>query len=773
MGCSQSRTLQERAFGSFLGVALLFAAGSAVEPALSAEDNAGSPALEEIVVTAERRSQDLQKVAASIDVKQGKELAEQGRISTAQILEDVPNVTFQASRGADNPNGNITIRGVQSTQQTGGSPGPSATATYVDDVYQGIGGDYDLNRVEVLRGPQGTLYGRSATGGVVAFHTNDPVLGKFGTDLYGEYGTADLRNATVALNLPAGDTFAVRLVGHETERHGFGWNVPGVFLDTKEARLKALYQPSDALRIVVSGSTARIQNTTGGVNPTLSAPNTISYASVTAPSTPNAGEYYQLGVNASYDFGPANLTYVGATHNFYQQYGYTGTFGPPFNILKGYGGTPLDRFNTQELRLASRPDARLTWIVGMSYYANMYNSSNESDVLTAAQMGPGSPADTGPGVVGAELFSSGGRGTTKDYGVFTEETFAFTDALRLTGGVRYDKTQLDKTAFYVFNVNFNTFGNALGTCSNLVAGASGSALPCVYTPFASSSDFSNYTYKARLEYDLTASNLVYVMTSTGFLPGDAQISPHSIDPTTGTVTFVKLPFSQERLTSYELGSKNRLFSDHLQLNGDVFYYNYQGYQQAVSTGQGPGGAPQFVVAAVPVRMIGAELCKPTSEDRVTLSGGILNATITSYPNLPGTTISTQTALGLSRLPGIAPRTAALTYDHNFLLGNGSRLVPRVEARYTAGQYLTELTTASPNVQIPGGLPYDWQASYTLLNAGLNWNSPNNVYGASLYVRNLTDRVYKAAVAGRGNFTTGDTVTPGDPRTYGVSFNARF
>jgi outer membrane receptor protein involved in Fe transport len=157
-------------------------------PTASQSGGSGSDTLEEVVVTAQRRVEDVQKVPASIVVLQGTDLQEQGRISTQQILEDVPNVTYAAPNqvlggavsGGDNPNGNITIRGVQSTQQTAGIAGPSATATYVDDVYQGIGGDFDINRVEVLRGPQGTLYGRSATGGVVAFHTNDPQLGQAG-----------------------------------------------------------------------------------------------------------------------------------------------------------------------------------------------------------------------------------------------------------------------------------------------------------------------------------------------------------------------------------------------------------------------------------------------------------------------------------------------------------------------------------------------------------------------------------------------------------------
>lgn len=748
--------------------------------------NAGSTAgagdeqaLEEIVVTAERRSEDLQKVAASVSVRAGTDLVEQGRTTTQQILEDIPNVTFAASRGADNPNGNITIRGVQSTQQTGGGPGPSATATYVDDVYQGIGGDFDLGRVEVLRGPQGTLYGRSATGGVVAFHTNDPVLGTFGTDVYGEYGTADLRNGTAVVNLPIGDTLAVRVAAHEYERHGFWWNVYGGQTSTEEARIKVLYAPTENFRIIAAATSSYVQNYTGGPNPTLSTPDTINYTSgaTTAVAASEPLQYFQYSLTANYDFGPANLTYVGAMHNFTQTYGKTGTFGPPFNVLAGKGGTPLDQFNTQELRLASDTGSAFSWIVGGNFYSNMYRNSNESDVVTASQCGPCGISDTNPGVVGAELFASGTQGTTKDFGLFTEETWRASDSLRVTGGVRYDRTQLDKLAFYIFNINFDSpvYQNNVGTCANLQASYTGVTNPCVYNTFSNSSSFNNVTYKARVEYDLTKTNMLYGMVSTGFLPGDAQISPYSINTNTGAVQFVSLPFNQERLTSFEVGSKNALLGNALQINGDVFYYRYQGYQEAMVLGQGAGGAPQFVVAAVPVRMIGTELevaWKPTAADRIDLSGGLLDAQITGYPSVTtpaGASISTKTTMELSRLPGISPANASLTYEHAFAFANGSSLTPRVEGQYVAGQYLTQLTSA----QVPGGLPYDWQSSIGLLDALVTWNSPKGTYALTAYGRNLTNKVYKSAVSGRGNFTSQDQVTPGEPRVYGVSVNIKY
>jgi outer membrane receptor protein involved in Fe transport len=150
--------------------------------------------LDEIIVTAERRSSDAQRAATSVAVRSGDDLKAQGRYSLQQILEDVPGVVYSNLNAASNSAGSDTqgtaviIRGaVPNTAATGSTLSVvPTTAVYTDEVYEGIGGDYDIDRVEILRGPQGTLYGRSATGGVIATHTHNPVLGEWGADFTAE-----------------------------------------------------------------------------------------------------------------------------------------------------------------------------------------------------------------------------------------------------------------------------------------------------------------------------------------------------------------------------------------------------------------------------------------------------------------------------------------------------------------------------------------------------------------------------------------------------------
>ena len=729
-----------------------------------------SDQLEQVVVTAERFAADVQHVPAQIVVLQGQNLRDEGRISVQQMLEDVPNVTFRVPPSTqatpDNPNRNISIRGIQPAQQTGGTPGPAVVATYVDDVFQGIGQAYDLNRVEVLYGPQGTLYGRSSTAGVVAFHTNDPILNQFSSGLFAEYGSDDLRNAVAILNLPVGDSLALRAAAHIADRHGFWWNVDGGTVNTWEGRIKALYEASN-LKVLLSASYETLNAYTGGPQQVLSAPETINFSVPGTIVRPAAGaDFAQYMANVAYDFGNATLTYVGSEHSYHQS-GFEGLVGPPFMPIDNTGRQQPDQFNMHELRLASNQSGPLVWLIGANFYSNIYRVTLASTVERATQCGPCGIPDTTPGVAGGEIFSSGRSGSVNDYAVFTEETYSPRPNLHFTAGLRFDHNVVEQTTFYNFNVNLDPYGQSLGTCSNLIAYDGAPVRPCVYSEFFAKVRFDNVTYKVRAAYDIGASNMLYAMVSTGYLPGDVQISP--MPQSNGTVNYIQLPYAQEQLTSYEIGSKNRFFGERLQLNGDVFYYDYQGWQQAAQLGSGVGGAPIFAAVSVPLRVVGAELDAvwlPTPADRFTLLLGAYDDEIRSWPNLPGTSTSERNYISIKRLPGTPPASGMMRYQHSFALANGSKMAPWVEGRYRAGENLTELTAA----QYARLAQYDYQPSYALLFAGATWDSPQGTFRITAYGRNLGNHEVKTTL---NLLQSTFSVIPGEPRVYGVNIQAHF
>jgi outer membrane receptor protein involved in Fe transport len=726
--------------------------------AVCAQETATSEfTLEEITVTAEKRAVNIQSLPSSVVALESSELAELGKATVAQILESVPNVRFESGTAA-NPNGGIAIRGVKYKQTSDGQP-PSATATYVDGVFQGIGGNYDLNRVEVLRGPQGTLYGRSATGGVVSFYTNNPKLSEFGGNVSLEIGTASYKNIQAAVNAPIGEKIAIRLAGHLYERDGY-FNPDGGYTQTKEGRIKALYQPTDALEIILSGSLSDQTSNSGGYTARLTSPTTINYKDsltkvvegVAIPSTEGS-----LTIN--YNFGKSTLTYIGSLRHYVDEDSPAIVAVRPgvqtmYNLRQNFG----ENFHTEEIRLASDSEGPLQWLIGGNYYNSDYKR-NEFSLQHEAYIVDQGVIDTDPNTVDAPIFEQPVSGEITNFGLFTEETYTVRDDFRVTAGLRYDSTEVMAASAFNFNLNVNSHGNSLNPPD------------WHFFSLKGTSNFHNITYKLRLEYDLTPNNMLYALTATGFQPGDLRLTNKlSFGPDGPSVTFIPMTYDEEKLTSYEIGSKNRFLDNQLQVNASIFYYKYSGFRSTVNIAA--GGPPVFAQVATPLEMSGAELNMDwlvTKQDKVTFNAGLLNAKITSYPTIAGLG-STQQYMEFTRLPGTPQLTATLGYDHTFYLLNGSMLMPRLEMHYTSGQYLTNFTAGQ--LAVSGLKDYGYQDSYMTGNFGTTWTSPEGKYSATVYARNIFDKEYKSAVS-IGSTLTSAGVTPGDPRTWGLTFSAKF
>jgi outer membrane receptor protein involved in Fe transport len=738
------------------------------------ESDASEFTLEEITVTAEKRSVNLQTVAVSVVALNASDLAEMGKSTTAQVLESVPNLTFRS--GSDtNPNGNITIRGVQRTQESGGTNAilPSVTATYTDGVYQGIGGNYDVNRVEILRGPQGTLYGRSATGGVVSFYTNDPKLNEYSGSISGEVGSGSLENIQATVNVPIGEKVAVRGAAHYTSRYGY-FNELGGKTKTKEGRLKVLFQPTDALGIVLSLSAQESQSNGGGWQAQLTGPTTIKYEGTYSDPTEGApSKYRQAALNVNYDLGTSTLTYIAGYHDF-DSTGLGAESGHGYNLHRDLTDWPTDWYHSEEIRWATDSDFQVKWLsmlVGANYFKHNFNTSLESfqtawggknEGGVQAAIDPDLPAGDARGYM-APIYIQIANGYISNYGLFTEETFKVQDDFRITAGLRYDNTKINQSMF------FNQNGN-LDACLN-------SLLPVNWVTATQDDNetYNNVTYKLRFEYDLTPTSMLYALTATGFMPGYATISPvTSYNPATGLsdVTFHPLNLDQQKLTSYEIGTKNQFLNNTLRINADVFYYNYEGYVESVNTAV--AGPPVFTPMSVPLKMYGIEIDGQyliTMNDKLSFDAGYESTKIDDLPiftdSFTNTSYDSKNYIALTQLPGNSQFKASLGYDHTFIFEDGSSLVPRGELRYTDGYYLNQMTPT----QVAAGLkPYDYQDAYMLANIGLVWNSADAKHSVSAYVRNVFDTEYKTGVA---IDSTPPTVTPGDPRTFGLTFNVKF
>lgn len=735
---------------------------SAGEAAPTTGSDSTSTELEEVLITAERRTTDIQDVAASVSVRTGEELAAQGRYTTKQILEDVPGVVAvdnsSVNVGSSDVQGNnITIRGITPGASAGGGPsGISAapgTAVYVDGVYEGVGSSYDIERVEVLRGPQGTLYGRSATTGVVAFHTRNPSFDGVSGNAGIEFADYDLQHYTAAVNIPMGDKFAARLSGdYYDQGDGYFDQANRGMGQRTNGRAKLLWQPNEAFSLLVGLAYEDRDAFSGGNSTTASVP-TLALTTVTSDVFPGNKKTKQYWAEANWDVGPVTLTYMPAFRSWEQddlllQASSFISSGVP---LHQRFLTPKDDFLTQELRVSSQDDSKVQWQGGIFYYKNKLDNSNHNYLANP------------DGTERVVLSDTSDQKETENLGFFAEATMPLTESMRMTLGARYDDTQVTVSEF-LFDNPFALCGTTLQGLFPLPPGVvcTGLATANVPPPPGTSINdvkikFHNFNYKARLEYDLTPKNMLYGMVSTGFRPGDV-----------GIVNRAPNVLEAEKLTSFEVGSKNRFLDDSLQLNVGLYYYDYQGFQTSYRPNTpNPfdfAGLGNTVAVTVPATNIGGELellYQFTAHDRI---GFNYNYVESKWKNKPAAFASAQP----EKKRAMTPSTISANYEHVFSLPSGSTLSARIDGRYEAAHLAQNLHA---DFLALGYDQYAHVGSRTIGNLSAGWASAGGRYSISAYVRNFTDTLYTT------HTVLGDPTSLGvswnDPRTYGAMLSVRF
>ncbi len=767
----------------FLLSTSLLACTVAAQPALAqsaaptAKPTTGDAAIADIIVTAERRFNTAQRTAASVSVRTGGDLLLQGRYELKNILEDVPGISGGASGstntslagGTDNPATGLVIRGIQSNSGVGGSATStsSAAAIYVDDVYNGVGGGYDIAQVEVLRGPQGTLYGRSATAGVVAIHTSDPNTKSLGVQGAAEIGDYNLHHFSGSLNVPVvTDKLALRVSGNYFERDGY-YSKAGDARQSTSVRAKLLWKPTDTFSALVGYAQEFNVTHTGGTSVSQVGSPTNFVFTESAVDNIGTGRNHtrQFWGNFNLDLGSVALTYVPALRTFYQNS--TAIVRTPpgpnaINIDNPVITTP-DDFMTHEIRLHStNAGAALKWQVGALYYKNTLSEINN---LFNRDLGPN----------GSYIFKSNTHKVTSAFGVFAEGTYSLTPDTRITAGIRYDHTKIEIDQSYT-PLCFP--GAPVCPGASTLAGAD------------RLSTFNNFTYKARLEHDLTAQNLIYASIATGFSPGDKALTQALQDnPPAPPTTVVKtLTLAAETLTSYEIGSKNRLFNNHLQINLAGFYNDYAGYQTA---GINVSPNPQvriFENITTPVKVYGAELelvARPWQGGTFGLNGSYIHARYGDYGTY-------DTYFSNHTVSPSAPFRFTASYDHRIALGGETSLSLRGAVRYVAAHDSTRITKAQAGtdnsvpsliaVDQPGAIPYIRVPSAALIDLGGTLALASNI-SITVYARNLAD---KRILPDNWNVATVIKAPPGgqpivvvsqnslsDPRTVGVVLSLKY
>jgi iron complex outermembrane receptor protein len=542
---------------SRLGVPLLLNLAAAATPAtesVSAGDDAvAPPGLAEIIVTAERRETDIQKTPLAISSVSAQSLDQSFVNDITALNGTVPSLETTKTSGFENI---VTIRGVGSETPEEAPTTVPGVSLFIDGVYisNTVSLDqtlFDVDRVEVLRGPQGALYGQSSTGGSINIVTRQPQLDQFSG--YGDFsiGNYRLTRERADLNIPMGDTLALRISGQRYDHQGFTNDtaIPGFREDDAHdtgAKAALLWHPIDDFTATVTGQWYHAGNH-GAAQKNINDPDPDPW-SIDQDYPSNfelTTALYHL--NLQYDLPLFSIKSVTASQ-YLQNLQQEDSSRSAFDLIDSYDdvaawNTTLHNWS-QELDLLSRPGSVLDWIVGgfflrqtsEQFVAEFEGKTANPDVTVRPDIESVPPPNL--------AYGNDSQVLRKSYSLFGQATYHASSRLRLTAGLRFNEDTYAQNSY-----NFSAFAISTVDHSTL------NRVP---------------TYRGEADFDLTPDNLVYGSVARGYKPG-------GVNGFYGQAVVPSI-FEPETNTAFEIGSKNFLLDRSLRLNVDGFYYIYRGMQ---------------------------------------------------------------------------------------------------------------------------------------------------------------------------------------------------
>jgi iron complex outermembrane recepter protein len=724
--------------------------------------------LEEVTVTAERREETLQRSALSVQAISSDTLRDASVTSSEDISKLIPSVSITPSGG---PYVLLFLRGVGTLANN--AFGDSAIAVNYDNVYlsrpSGTNGVFfDLARVEVLNGPQGTLYGRNATGGAVNIVPNKPTH-EFAGNAGIEFGNFSRMQTNGMINLPLNDQWAARAAFQSVRHDGYFSDGSGRQEDVS-ARTQLRFDPNSDVSAVLSldwfhqggtgaggtiSSIAKSNPWQGLLSPAViaiynsypaAAPLGRRPAANLSPVTGNVFNEFNdntwWGTHLTVDWKTpiGTLTVIPAFRKTKQDYI---SLNPGFPIVTQEN----DDNSSVEARLASNDAQKLRYVAGLFWFRENVNAHQYYD-----------QADNGT--------SQYLKLATTSYAGFGQATYSFSDSTRVTAGLRYTHESKTQHSLSYTVIGGNPLAQLNGGRNNPNAGP--------YTD--NGGNWSDVTWKAGFEWDLGPESMMYVSASTGFKAGGLFISnpPFNL-------------YKPETLTAYTVGSKNRFLNNRLQLNAELFLWKYKD-QQISHFGVTPTGILYF-----PTENIGKSTNKGVEIETAYLAGNntllsatvqYLKATYDSFnyrqvnfgplsparlgcPFTPAGSAGPALvfAVDCSGFPAVQAPEWSLTggIQQTFPLNAGAKVVAQLRAKYEGERYMQF-------EYVPGELA----PSYTLLDANLSYEAAGGRWTVGAFINNLTDEVVvsRAGLFARApaNFTV---VSLRPPRTFGLRLNANF
>jgi iron complex outermembrane receptor protein len=725
--------------------------GAATDSSRATSDNTADTG--EIVVTAQRRTERLEDVPMSVAALPAIKLQQSGVFDFDNLTRATTGIRIARTGVFTQP----TIRGIS----TGilGAGQENNIATYVDGFYQPdqltLSGDLvGIDNVQVLKGPQGTLYGRNATGGAILVNTASPILGQFKGSAHVGYARYNDKRADALINIPLGDRFAFNIVGHYRDAPGYQRDITGDYAGVGDpeypppykhrrypgyikdwgVRAKLLFEISADTNITLGYRHRHFADNRAGSFFMTSYgffpndPGTgfgkggYDYVGLSVPTTNNTDldevtgrvqigtgigkltsytSYTDQKYKSNGDFDGAKIDYVQASGIFKRK-----TFQQAFD----YNITAIDR---------------LDLIIGAHYF--------DDDALAVSNAV----------ISGVHLIGVTNAMDTKAWAIFADATYDITDALHLTLGGRYSHEKKDFTSV------FSCCGPIVGV--GLFSGVH-------------SASFSNFTPRGVLRYEIGPRSNVYASISRGFKSGTfntvgqspISVSTPAVDP--------------ETITAYEVGFKS--VQEMVRIEAAAYYYDYKNLQLSRLFVTG-AGIDQSLANAASAEIYGAELTiglKPVRHLNLEASVNYNHARYKDFPDGAGTipiggflTTVSQDYSGY-RIPRAADWTLNISADYTIEFGD-SDVVLAANAYYSS-----KYTPNTPSYDPATGKELFEQPGYMQANISATWHSPNDRFELGVYLNNLTNKRYRpwynAAGLGAWYFLS-------EPRVWGVKAGVNF
>ena len=759
-------------------------------------------AIEEVVVTAQKRTESMQDVPISVSALSSNDLESLQLRDSGEIAAQIPNLQVNGTAGDGMPT--FSLRGVSMSDFSFNQSSP--VAIYVDEVYKGnrslFGLQlYDLERAEVLRGPQGTLYGKNSTGGAINFIAKKPTVEQQEGYITAGFGNFDRWSVEGAYNMPVNDKLAIRLAGTYEKADGWQDNkTTGVkdasAIDEYAVRLSALWEPSEELQFILRASTSESDAVNFGIVAANVGPGGIgagiySLYDLLGATNPVDGSTYADGTRvgldftdveseqdlkrkidsdsvsltanwditdnltitsvSSYDDGKARIpedadgsanTLINTKNRvdadqFAQDLRITSNFAGPFNFIAGLYYSKEDLTNQTTLEYSQDLDVNIDGVLDFE------------DCLDPLLASFGLPGITPEGLAVDAALGGGGTGaalaTLAVFGCKTANSF---DQKRTSYAAYTDGS-------YDFNDHWTLrFGARYSRdktkITDYVANFLGSddvlVFPAIDIARDSITD-KEFTSRVGIDYTTDAGNLFYASYSHGYRSGAFNAQAFQ-DPS--EVTSVK----PETLDAFEIGFKSTLFDKRLQLNGAAFYYSYDD-QQFLDID------PQLIQTLVNIeesKIKGLELelvARPAESLLVRAGLGLIDAEV-DKGILNGVDLKGNQ---LIQAPDVNFNVAA---DWDVFSNETGILTLHIDSNYVDSQYFDVFNTDRTQ-----------QDSYWVANARLTFEPSYSAWSVSLWAKNLADEEYITSAIDLQTFFTYDYTHVGAVRTFGADVSFRF